>query len=472
MQFLCSCSIFILLLTSQGYVAAEGETESIVTPNTDERKPSQFKVGDEWLSLPEVHSNLDFTASNAPASEEDIEGQISLRSSRFWGRLYLDGWPQTVQFFRAHFGIVPPMGLKKFVFAEPRNGCTELTNAEHLTEDHVVLVNRGTCTYGTKAVNVHKTRASAVIIINNEPGIDHLPGPDAHDIDFAVMSISQLEGQLLEAVYDEGTFDTPGIGRQMEGYIVPINCENSGAKCVPATYQERVWVKNMMEGGTLQIHNGDGTAATHLKEGTYPLEYLLAHFGTSLPHSTVSMEVVVAKPAEACAPLENNVKGKIVLVRRGTCPFVKKAEEVQTAGGAVMMVGNMQPYIVRMGVEPRWKGLNTAIPVIMVSKRAYGVLVAESYTGGLVSFSEDKSEVDSDIDVNTTANYTITSETWEELEKLSKGEAWPRSDMYVKKKYEEMREAYKAWPDRVASLDDAYNKKVKQEADAAGKTEL
>ena len=38
------------------------------------RKPSMFKVGEDWLALPEVFSNLDFTADSAPASEEDIEG--------------------------------------------------------------------------------------------------------------------------------------------------------------------------------------------------------------------------------------------------------------------------------------------------------------------------------------------------------------------------------------------------------------
>ena len=84
------------------------------------------------------------------------------------------------------------------------------------------------------------------------------------------------------------------------------------------------------------------------------------------------MSIVVAKPAEACTPIENDVHGKVVLVRRGSCPFVKKAEEVQAAGGRVMVVGNTYSYITRMGVEPRWKGLNTVIPVAMVSKRGYG----------------------------------------------------------------------------------------------------
>jgi len=213
----------------------------------DERPASLFKAGEEWLALPEVFSNLDFAADSTPASEEDIQGQIRLRSTRFWGRLYIDGWPQTIQFFRAHFGIEPPLGRKTFVFAEPRDACTDLTSAEHLTSDHFLLVHRGTCTFGTKAKFAEKTKASGIIIINNEPGLDHLPGPDAHDIQFSVSSIAQLEGMLLESVYDEGPANGP-FGRKLEGYVVPINCENAGARCVPATYEERQNVAKLIEG--------------------------------------------------------------------------------------------------------------------------------------------------------------------------------------------------------------------------------
>jgi len=65
-------------------------------------------------------------------------------------------------------------------------------------------------------------------------------------------------------------------------------------------------------------------------------------------HENEILSVVVSKPPEACTPLENDVNGKVVLVRRGSCPFVKKAEEVQAAGGKAIIVGNQQPYIVRM----------------------------------------------------------------------------------------------------------------------------
>jgi hypothetical protein len=48
-----------------------------------------------------------------------------------------------------------------------------------------------------------------------------------------------------------------------------------------------------------------------------------------MPHESAQMGVVVAQPADACKPLENDVRGKAVLVRRGGCPFVQKAEQVR-----------------------------------------------------------------------------------------------------------------------------------------------
>lgn len=418
------------------------DSNSAAATGGDERPPSMFKAGDEWLSLPEVFSVLDFAADSSPAEIDDISGQESLRASRFWGRVYIDGWPQSVQFFRAHFGKEPPMGKKRFVFAEPRDACTDLENAEHLTSDHVVLVNRGTCTFGSKAITVSKTKASAVIIINNEPGLDHLPGPDAHDIDFSIVSIGQQEGQNLESFYDEGDKDPiTGFGQELSGHLIPINCENSGARCVPATYAERELVSSMNEGGVIELSASKGSKGLPATE--LPLEYLLAHFGTKMPTSDDGFGISLAKPAEACTPLENNVKGKIVLVRRGSCPFIKKVENVEAAGGAVFVLGSTTPYLLRMGVEPRWKGLNTAIPVAMVSKRTYGILLAESYAGTTATMSEQRA---------------VNASVWETLEQFSNGQGWPRSSAFLEKKYETLSAEYAPWPDRVAAITDAHAK--------------
>jgi hypothetical protein len=185
----------------------------------------------------------------------------------------------------------------------------------------VLLVHRGTCTFGTKAKNAQKTNATGIIIINNEPGLDHLPGPDAHDIQFSVSSIAQLEGLLLEAVYDEGPSQGNGFGRKLEGYVVPINCENAGASCVPATFQERRQAAGLIEGTFASAVYGSGlvmccafiatrllsvslessksdlcshsslldiggtiniVGKSSLPASDLPMEYLLAHFGTKV----------------------------------------------------------------------------------------------------------------------------------------------------------------------------------------------
>jgi len=442
---MCYLIVGAVLMGRLGVVAAEDDT-------LQTRHPTMYKVNDEWLALPEVFSNLDFAADASPVADDDIEGQLRVRSTRFWGRIYIEGWPQTVQFFRAHFGVEPPMGKKRFVFAEPRDACTDLENAHLITDEHVVLVNRGTCTFGQKAQFVESAGASAVVIINNEPGLDHLPGPDAHDIVFSVNSIAQTEGQLLEAVYDEGPEDG-GFGRRLEGYIVPITCGNHGANCNPATVEEKEAVKNLKDGGTLSLQRADGSLVLQPSED--PIEYLLAHFGTRALEASVNLPVARAQPPEACDAITNDVKGKVVLVRRGGCPFVKKSEMVQAAGGRAMVVGSLHPHLVRMGVEPRWKGLNTAIPVVMVSHRAYSVLLAESLGGTTtVAFHE---------------NAAVNGSVWEGIEKLASGDGWPRSATYIESKNEELKMQHAAWPDRLLSLAKGY---ATMEAQAKDKSEL
>lgn len=88
-------------------------------------------------------------------------------------------------------------------------------------------------------------------------------------------------------------------------------------------------------------------------------------------------------------------------------------------------------------MEPRYKGLNTVIPVLMVSRRAYGILVAESSTGGSVGFRESSE---------------VSSEVWEALEKLSEPQGWPRSAVYASKKYDELLQQHSAWPDRCEEI--------------------
>lgn len=231
---------------------------------------------------------------------------------------------------------------------------------------------------------------------------------------------------------------------------------------MPATLVERQIVRDQLpEGGLINVHPPSNAKNTEEPE---IMEYLLAHFGAMVPQST-PWPVVLAKPSDACTPLDNVVTNSrvVYLVRRGGCSFVKKSEMVMAAGGQMMILGSTQPFIVRMGVEPRWKGLAINIPVVMVSKQVYGSLVAgmctttacvvlvvislcvcvESYSGSKLTFSPD-------MRVNNTV--------WEYIEQLHTGQGWPRTQAYGSKKYEQLSGEYANWPDRTKALKAAYDK--------------
>lgn len=83
--------------------------------------PCPFRAGSgEVLLLPEVFSVLDTDKVKRDfAPVGDAKGESELRQTRMWGRLYVDGWPQTIQFMRAHFGEPPPEGPRRFIIADP-----------------------------------------------------------------------------------------------------------------------------------------------------------------------------------------------------------------------------------------------------------------------------------------------------------------------------------------------------------------
>lgn len=448
-------------------VQAEDKPTSMFAGDVSKEKNGTVNF-DDWLALPEVFSKLDFNADSTPAADDDIEGQIKLRSTRYWGRIYIEGFPQSIQFFRAHFGIEPPMGKKYFVFPENREACEPFTLPTVVDEGRTippeeiaVLAHRGTCAFGVKATNVHATGASAFVMINNEPGLEHHPSPDTHDIQLSVTSISQPEGQLLESIWDHSRAN--GAQAPLTGYIVPINCASSGAVCVPTTVEERNVVDALSHGGTLHIHTQDGAEQSSTTGSS--VEYLMAHFGVKMMLNAATdnkFSFAMAKPAEACDDLTNNVKGKVVLVRRGGCPFVRKAEMVQSAGGTAMLVGSKHPYLVRMGVEPRWKGLGVNIPVAMISKQSYSNLFAETIAAPTST-------------VSFTPHANVTGGAWEVLESLYNGEGWPRTSAYASKKFEELKAANAGWGDRVKTVEEAYakfNKKEETVAVDGAKSEL
>ena len=85
------------------------------------------------------------------------------------------------------------------------------------------------------------------------------------------------------------------------------------------------------------------------------------------------------RPYKACTPLTNaaDVRGRIVVVLRGECYFVTKAEHAQNAGAvAVLVVNNIPNQWVIMAPPSGYNISRIQIPVLKVLRRANATIQA------------------------------------------------------------------------------------------------
>lgn len=321
---------------------------------------------EEVLMLPEVMSKLDFSPRDH-AEPGNLQSELSLREAAHWGRLYVDGWPQPIQYLRAHFGQgVPSQQRLPMILSDPWDACGyQRRAAEMRQEETIVLAARGTCTFGTKAKAVAESTLGkgTLVIVNNEPGIIHAPGPDAHDVEVGVVMISQADGEQLV----DHLRRRPRAA--VNGTFVPVNCidhsetrKAGNSLCEVATTTDRDFVATVLDSGFLRV-----------KEST--VEFLLATFGTAVPFGglgepdVLNVRLRAAVPFNACADdLALPEKGEWLVVRRGGgCSFFEKAMNAQTAGalGVVISNAHADDELVRPSCSPRWVGANITIPVLL-----------------------------------------------------------------------------------------------------------
>lgn len=89
-----------------------------------------------------------------------------------------------------------------------------------------------------------------------------------------------------------------------------------------------------------------------------------------------NIKLVKSEPYNACSDITNvdNVRGNVVLIERGICSFVIKAENARKAGAAMMLVANNdqnEPEATTMGAEPPY---NTELVCAMLNKRDSDIL--------------------------------------------------------------------------------------------------
>lgn len=94
----------------------------------------------------------------------------------------------------------------------------------------------------------------------------------------------------------------------------------------------------------MQMFLWTGPGATHevAVSGGTTYGALPAAFGPALGTSGVTGTVAAASPADGCTAIAGNVSGKLALIDRGTCDFVTKVLNAQSAGATGVIMANNQ----------------------------------------------------------------------------------------------------------------------------------
>ena len=138
----------------------------------------------------------------------------------------------------------------------------------------------------------------------------------------------------------------------------------------------------------------------------------LAGFGKDKFDTTGTVALAVddqgVDSADACEGLSNDVSGKIVLVHRGLCSFVQKAENVQAAGGIGVIVANVgtsaQPT-----TPPFMGGTSSTISIPILSLALGDGAALEAAIGGGVTV-QLRRELQTDLD--GALDNTIVAHEW------------------------------------------------------------
>ena len=153
----------------------------------------------------------------------------------------------------------------------------------------------------------------------------------------------------------------------------------------------------------MQMYLWTGPGATHeVVVGSTAYGAMGAEFGPALTTTGLIGQIVAAADGvgtttDGCEALTTNVSGKIALVDRGTCDFVVKAKNAQTAGAIGLIVANNNPdtAIFTMGGTTKVK-----IPAVMVSLADGATLrgLAQPVNGTMRKKALQPLQLDGDVD--------------------------------------------------------------------------
>jgi hypothetical protein len=225
----------------------------------------------------------------------------------------------------------------------------------------ILFVERGKCTFLTKAQYALSTNATAMIVVNNEDRIDSPSSGLGVDRSITYDMVKTINEKL--SILSISNISIAKISHSLKLFrnkplfmqIVPLVC-GVGGSCIPSIDEEKK-IQAEVTGGEIKIKNNDDDIGS--------FEFLTSNFGGVL--SDESFSIIVPNDQDGCEQFTDityhyNISNRneditdvgdeinnmsmngyykdnyAIMVDRGNCGFDVKALNVQNAGAQLMIV--------------------------------------------------------------------------------------------------------------------------------------
>ena len=217
------------------------------------------------------------------------------------GQLWIQGWVQRNEVFRASFGASMPCGqLPALLPQHPSNGC----DSQAYMPGKVAFVLRGECTFLEKARAAVAAGAVGLVLINTEPGLIRAPAPATEDVSDVSIPVVMMKAAAFAAINQSLPYDV-----ETSVMLTPHVGTCTGEHGQPDTAAHHTQLEET-EVAMLNVYNAQGGLAFHALAGT-------ASFGG--PLLGARLQLSVASPELACTPLEGQHKETYVISACGAC---------------------------------------------------------------------------------------------------------------------------------------------------------
>ena len=293
-----------------------------------------------------------------------------------------------------------------------KNGCKSGLKRTSVNDPKgsIVCVLRGTCNFVVKLRNVQQSGAKAMVVINTKKEPLAMPAGNFKVDDLhihAAMAVQEL-GDIMTTIgiiakklrLGAGVMTAKFVGGNSSCVESEVGNDESGGggggggggddgavftKWLATPDQVPLGVPITMGGsGSMKVTPDDGRGILYLWNGinTVAFEIMKASFGAvDLPAEPFVLKL--AKPLYGCKGTAGNTKRAIVVVERGDCPFIKKAQVAQAQGARVLLVINTDENLFSMPA-PEKDGKAIKIPVAMLPFAAKNYLTKATLKGDIL----------------------------------------------------------------------------------------